>query len=52
MPKCVFTHEHFDWQDDAPLRHPWSMTVIYEMHVRGFTVRPNSGVSIPALTAA
>ncbi len=47
MPKCVFTHEHFDWHDDRPLRHPWSKTVIYETHVRGFTVHPNSGVEHP-----
>ncbi|MHB1592510.1 MAG: glycogen debranching protein GlgX [Sulfuricella sp.] len=47
MPKCVFTHEHFDWHDDQPLRHPWSKTVIYEMHVRGFTIHANSGVEHP-----
>jgi isoamylase len=38
MPKCVFTQEHFDWHDDRPLRHPWSKTIIYETHVRGFTI--------------
>ena len=47
MPKCVFTHEHFHWHDDRPLRHPWSKTVIYETHVRGFTIHPNSGVEHP-----
>ena len=40
MPKCVFTHDDFDWGDDRPLRHPWSKTVIYETHVRGFTIHP------------
>jgi isoamylase len=44
MPKCVFTREHFHWHDDQPPRHPWSRTVIYEMHVRGFTVHASSGV--------
>lgn len=44
MPKCVFTHEHFHWHDDRPLRHPWSRIVIYEAHVRGFTIHPSSGV--------
>jgi isoamylase len=44
MPKCVYTHEHFHWHDDRPLRHPWSDTVIYETHVRGFTNHPGSGV--------
>lgn len=47
MPKCVYTHEHFHWHDDLPLRHPWSKTVIYEIHVRGFTIHPSSGVEHP-----
>ena len=47
MPKCVFTDDHFDWHDDQPLKHPSSKTVIYEMHVRGFTIHPNSGVAHP-----
>jgi isoamylase len=47
MPKCVFTHEHFDWQDDLPPRHSWSSTVIYETHLRGFTMHPSSGVAHP-----
>jgi glycogen operon protein len=47
MPKCVFTDEHFHWQDDTPPRHPWSRTVIYEAHVRGFTVHRSSGVEHP-----
>jgi glycogen operon protein len=47
MPKCVFTHEHFDWHDGRPLQHPWSRTVIYETHVRGFTIHPSSGVKHP-----
>ncbi len=44
MPKSVFTRMLFDWQDDRPPRHPWSKTVIYETHVRGFTIDPSSGV--------
>ncbi|HUX83468.1 MAG TPA: glycogen debranching protein GlgX [Halothiobacillus sp.] len=47
MPKCVFTHEQFHWHDDQPPRHPWSDTVIYELHVRGFTIHPSSGVEHP-----
>ena len=47
MPKCVYTHEHFHWHDDRPLRHPWSDTVIYETHVRGFTNHPGSAVQHP-----
>ena len=37
----------YDWEGDIPLRRPWSRTVIYEMHVRGFTIHPRSGVQKP-----
>ena len=47
MPKCVFTQEHFHWHEDRPPRHPWSKTVIYETHLRGFTIHPSSGVEHP-----
>ena len=47
MPKCIFLNEPFDWQGDQPPRHPWSKTVIYETHVRGFTRHPTSGVDHP-----
>jgi isoamylase len=46
-PKCVYTHDHFDWEADQPPRHPWEMTIIYEAHVRGFTCHPSSGVNAP-----
>jgi hypothetical protein len=42
-----FCQRAFDWDGDQPLRHPWSKTVIYETHVRGFTIHPNSGVDHP-----
>jgi isoamylase len=35
----------YDWEGDKPLKHPASRTIIYEMHVRGFTRHPNSGVA-------
>ena len=34
----------YDWEGDAPLHHPFKRSVIYELHVRGFTRHPNSGV--------
>ncbi len=34
----------FDWSDDRRPRHSHDL-VIYEMHVRGLTMNPNSGVS-------
>jgi glycogen operon protein len=47
MPKCVFVNEPFEWDEDQPPRYPWSKIVIYETHVRGFTVHPKSGVDHP-----
>ena len=46
-PKCVFTYEHFDWEGDLPPKHSASDTVIYETHVRGFSVDPSSAVAHP-----
>jgi isoamylase len=46
-PKSIFTHEHFDWELDSPPKHSASDTVIYETHVRGFTIHPSSGVAHP-----
>jgi glycogen operon protein len=34
----------YDWEGDEPLRRPSTRTVIYEMHVRGFTRHPSSGL--------
>lgn len=39
-PMCADTHADFDWKGDQPLRHRWASTVIYELHVRGYTIRP------------
>jgi isoamylase len=35
----------YDWEDDRPLHHPFSSTVLYEMHVGGFTRNANSNVT-------
>ncbi len=35
----------YDWEGDAPLRRPSARTIVYEMHVRGFTRHPSSGVA-------
>jgi isoamylase len=37
MPKCRVIDPAFTWGDDRPPAVPWSDTVIYELHVRGFT---------------
>ena len=46
-PKCVVVGDEFDWQGDRHLRRDLSETVIYEMHVRGFTRDESSGVEHP-----
>ncbi|HEY2466496.1 MAG TPA: glycogen debranching protein GlgX [Terracidiphilus sp.] len=46
-PKSIFTSDDFDWEADAPPNHSASDTVIYETHVRGFTIDPTSGVAHP-----
>jgi glycogen operon protein len=35
----------YDWEGDAPLATPFARTIIYEMHVAGFTRHPTSGVA-------
>ena len=39
VPKAVVIDGTFDWGDDRPLCTPWHHTVIYEIHVKGFTAR-------------
>jgi len=46
-PKCVVIDDYFDWEGDRHLRRPLSESVIYEMHVRGFTRSETSGVEHP-----
>ncbi len=44
MKSVVVDPHTYDWEGDACLRLPASRSIIYEMHVRGFTQHPNSGV--------
>ncbi len=37
MPKCRIIDPAFTWGDDRPPRTPWHETVIYELHVKGYT---------------
>ncbi|MGE5443727.1 MAG: glycogen debranching protein GlgX [Ignavibacteriales bacterium] len=39
LPKCVVIDPAFSWGDDTLPRTPWHKTLIYEMHVKGFTAR-------------
>lgn len=45
MKSVVVDPAAYDWEGDVPLQLPSSRTIIYEMHVRGFTRHPSSGLS-------
>jgi len=44
MKSVVVDPDAYDWEGDTPLCRPASRTIIYEMHVRGFTRHSSSGV--------
>ncbi len=45
MKSVVVDPRAYDWEGDKPLQRPAARTIIYEMHVRGFTRHPSSGLS-------
>jgi isoamylase len=45
MKSVVVEARGYQWEGDVPLRQPFASSVIYEMHVEGFTRHPSSGVS-------
>ena len=44
MKSVVVDVSAYDWEGDTPLQRPSSQTIVYEMHVRGFTRHPSSGL--------
>ena len=44
MKSVVLDVSTYDWEGDAPLQRPSSQTIVYELHVRGFTRDQSSGV--------
>ena len=44
MKSVVVDVHAYHWEGDAPLQRPSSQTIVYEMHVRGFTRHPSSGL--------
>jgi isoamylase len=45
MKSVVVDTSKYDWEGDVPLQRPFATTVIYEMHVAGFTRHPSSGIA-------
>lgn len=41
--RCRFPEETYDWEMDQPLKHPYDETILYRLHVRGFTRHTSSG---------
>jgi len=44
MKSVVADPQGYDWEGDRPLHSPSTRTIVYEMHVRGFTRHSSSGV--------
>src|SRR5262249_46648845 len=47
VPKSIVIDDAFDWRGDAPPNIPFEQLYIYEVHLKGFTAHPSSGVRQP-----
>ena len=45
MKSVVADLGRYDWEGDQPLKRPFARTIIYELHVGGFTKHPSSEVA-------
>ena len=44
MKSVVADSGSYDWEGESPIRRPFTETIVYELHVAGFTQHPSSGV--------
>lgn len=49
--RSVYQRKSFNWREDAPPLIPFEDSILYELHVRGFTIHPSSGVQHPGTFA-
>ncbi len=49
--RAIVVDDQYDWEGDAPLNLSLAEAVIYELHPRGFTRHPTSGVNAPGTFA-
>lgn len=49
--RSLVVDDTFDWENDQPLNRPLAESVIYELHVRGFTRHSSAGVQQPGTFA-
>jgi glycogen operon protein len=45
--RSLYIRRSYEWRDDVPLVTPMEDSIVYELHVRGFTINPNALVSKP-----
>ena len=50
--RAQVVRDHYDWEGDKPLHIPLNASIIYEMHVGGFTHHASSGVAHPGTFGA
>ncbi len=50
--RAVVVDNTYDWEGDEPLNHPLEESIIYELHVGGFTKHPSAGVKYPGTFSA
>jgi isoamylase len=43
-PKSIVTSSKFAWKQDRPINTPWEESIIYEVHLKGFTAHPSSDI--------
>ncbi len=51
LRSIVIDPADYDWEGDKPLNHPIEDTIVYELHLRGFTKSPSSRVKSPGTFA-
>jgi isoamylase len=51
LSSIVVDTSGYDWEGDRPINRPMSQTIIYEMHVKGFTQAPSAGAKHPGTYA-
>lgn len=45
MPaRCIYREDDYDWEEDMPLGIPYHESILYKIHMRGFTMHASSGV--------
>lgn len=49
--RSLVVDDHFDWEGDRPLNVPLKDSIIYELHVRGYTIHHSAGVKQPGTFA-